>query len=212
MTSALPYANGPLHIVHLAGAYILADMYVRLLRLNGRDVVYVCGSDEHGAAITIKAKKEGTTPQAIIDQYHAQIKASFEQFGISFDMYHRTSEKIHHELSQEFFLNLYEKGEFTEQESEQYYDDEFGQFLADRYITGTCPNCGYDSVYGDQCEKCGTSLNPTDLIHPKSTLSGKAPVLKKTKHWYLPLDKYQPWLEEWLLEGRSEEHRLNSSH
>ena len=201
-TSALPYANGPLHIGHLAGAYIPADIYVRFLRLNATDVVYVCGSDEHGAAITIKAKKEGTTPRAIIDKYHAQIKDSFEQFGISFDIYHRTSERIHHELSQEFFLNLYEKGEFIEQVTEQYYDEEYHQFLADRYITGTCPNCQNESAYGDQCEKCGTSLSPTDLINPVSTLSGKPPVLRETKHWYLPLDKYQPWLEKWLLEGK----------
>ena len=204
ITSALPYANGPLHIGHLAGAYIPADIYARFLRLNGRDVVYVCGSDEHGAAITIKAKKEGTTPQAIIDQYHAQIKASFEQFGISFDIYHRTSERIHHELSQEFFLNLYEKGEFSEQVTEQYYDEEYHQFLADRYIIGTCPNCKNEGAYGDQCEKCGTSLNPTDLINPVSTLSGKPPVLRETRHWYLPLDKYQPWLEKWLLEGKKD--------
>lgn len=202
ITSALPYANGPLHIGHLAGAYIPADIYVRFLRLNGKDVVYVCGSDEHGAAITIKAKKEGTTPKDIIDRYHAQIKDSFEQFGISFDIYHRTSEKIHHELSQEFFLNLYEKGEFIEQVSEQYYDEEYHQFLADRYIVGTCPNCKNEGAYGDQCEKCGTSLNPTDLISPISTLSGKPPVLRETKHWYLPLDRYQPWLEKWLLEGK----------
>ena len=200
----MPYANGPLHIGHLAGAYIPADVYVRFLRLNERDVVYVCGSDEHGAAITIKAKKEGTTPQAIIDQYHTQIKKSFEQFGISFDIYHRTSERIHHELSQEFFLNLYEKGEFTEQVTEQYYDEEYHQFLADRYIMGTCPNCKSEGAYGDQCEKCGTSLNPTDLINPLSTLSGKPPVLRETKHWYLPLDKYQPWLEKWLLEGKKD--------
>src|SRR5690606_35284396 len=204
ITSALPYANGPLQLGRLAGAYIPADIYVRYLRLNGRDVVYVCGSDEHGAAITIKAKKEGTTPQAIIDRYHAKIKDSFEQFGISFDIYHRTSEKIHHELSQEFFLNLYEKGEFTEQVTEQYYDEEYHQFLADRYITGTCPNCKNEGAYGDQCEKCGTSLNPTDLINPISTLSGKPPVLRETKHWYLPLDKYQPWLEKWLLEGKKD--------
>ncbi|MGK6350144.1 methionine--tRNA ligase [Parapedobacter sp. DT-150] len=204
ITSALPYANGPLHIGHLAGAYIPADIFVRFLRLNAKDVVYVCGSDEHGAAITIKAKKEGTTPRAIIDQYHAQIKDSFERFGISFDIYHRTSERIHHELSQEFFLNLYEKGEFIEQVTEQYYDEEYQQFLADRYITGTCPNCKSEGAYGDQCEKCGTSLNPTDLINPISTLSGKPPVLRETKHWYLPLDKYQPWLEKWLLEGKKD--------
>lgn len=202
ITSALPYANGPLHIGHLAGAYIPGDIFVRFLRLNNKDVVYVCGSDEHGAAITIKAKKEGVTPQQIIDKYNQQIKESFEEFGISFNIYHRTSEPIHHELSQEFFLNLYEKGEFIERFSEQYYDEEYHQFLADRYIVGTCPHCGNDGAYGDQCEKCGTSLNPTDLINPKSTLSGKTPILKATKHWYLPLDKYQPWLEKWLIEGK----------
>lgn len=198
ITSALPYANGPLHIGHLAGAYLPADIFVRYLRLKKKDVVYICGSDEHGAAITIKAKKEGTTPQAIIDKYHNQIKNSFEEFGIGFDIYHRTSSPIHHDLSQEFFLNLYEKDEFIEKYSEQYFDEEFDQFLADRYITGTCPNCGYENAYGDQCENCGTSLNPTDLINPKSTLSGKPPILKPTKHWFLPLDKYQPWLEKWI--------------
>ena len=204
ITSALPYANGPLHIGHLAGAYIPGDIFVRFLRLNHKDVVYVCGSDEHGAAITIKAKKEGVTPKEIIDKYNAQIKQSFEEFGIAFDIYHRTSESIHHELSQEFFLNLYEKGEFIEKFSEQYFDEEFQQFLADRYITGTCPHCQNEGAYGDQCEKCGTSLSPTDLINPKSTLSGKPPVLKETKHWYLPLDKYQPWLEKWLIEGKKD--------
>jgi len=198
VTSALPYANGPLHIGHLAGAYLPADIFVRYLRLKKKDVVYICGSDEHGAAITIKAKKEGTTPQAIIDKYHNQIKDSFEEFGIAFDIYHRTSSPIHHDLSQEFFLNLYEKDEFIEKYSEQYFDEDYGQFLADRYITGTCPNCGYEHAYGDQCENCGTSLNPTDLINPISTLSGKAPILRPTKHWYLPLDKYQPWLESWI--------------
>ena len=198
ITSALPYANGPLHIGHLAGAYLPADIFVRYLRLKKQDVVYICGSDEHGAAITIKAKKEGTTPQAIIDKYHNQIKQSFEEFGISFDIYHRTSSRIHHDLSQEFFLNLYEKDEFIEKYSEQYFDEDYQQFLADRYITGTCPNCSYPIAYGDQCENCGTSLNPTDLINPISTLSGKSPVLKPTKHWYLPLDKYQPWLEKWI--------------
>jgi methionyl-tRNA synthetase len=198
ITSALPYANGPLHIGHLAGAYLPADIFVRYLRLKKKDVVYVCGSDEHGAAITIKAKKEGTTPQEIIDKYHNQIKQSFEDFGIAFDIYHRTSSAIHHDLSQEFFLNLYEKGEFIEKYSEQYYDEEYDQFLADRYIIGTCPNCGNENAYGDQCENCGTSLSPTDLINPHSTLSGNAPVLRPTKHWYLPLDKYQPWLEQWI--------------
>lgn len=204
ITSALPYANGPLHIGHLAGAYLPADIFVRYLRLMKKDVVYICGSDEHGAAITIKAKKEGTTPTAIIDKYHKQIKDSFEEFGIAFDIYHRTSSAIHHDLSQEFFLNLYEKGEFIEKFSEQYYDEEFDQFLADRYITGTCPVCSYDRAYGDQCENCGTSLNPTDLIDPVSTLSNKKPVLKPTKHWYLPLDKYQPWLEKWIDEKEGE--------
>lgn len=202
VTSALPYANGPLHIGHLAGAYIPADIFVRFLRLKGADVVYVCGSDEHGAAITIKAKQLGISPREIIDRYHAQIKASFEEFGIAFDIYHRTSEPIHHELSQEFFLNLYQKGEFIEKYSAQFFDEEYQQFLADRYITGTCPHCGHGGAYGDQCEKCGTSLNPTDLIDPISTLSGKTPVLKETKHWYLPLDRYQAWLEKWLLEDK----------
>lgn len=202
VTSALPYANGPLHIGHIAGAYLPADLYVRYLRLCGRDVVYVCGSDEHGAAITLRAKKEGTTPQAIIDKYHAMNKETFERFGIAFDIYHRTSEKIHHETSQEIFTILYEKGEFFEEESEQYFDEAFNQFLADRYITGTCPNCGYEHAYGDQCERCGTSLSPTELIKPRSTLSGNPPVLKTTKHWYLPLDKFQPWLERWLQEGK----------
>jgi methionyl-tRNA synthetase len=209
ITSALPYANGPLHIGHLAGAYLPADIFVRHLRLQKKDVVYVCGSDEHGAAITIKAKKEGTTPQAIIDQYHAQIKQSFEDFGIAFDIYHRTSSPIHHDLSKEFFLNLYEKGEFIEKYSDQYFDEEFQQFLADRYIIGTCPNCGNDNAYGDQCEKCGTSLSPTELINPRSTLSGNHPILKPTKHWYLPLDKYQPWLEEWLLKGKKDSWKTN---
>ncbi|WP_270089493.1 methionine--tRNA ligase [Sphingobacterium sp. SYP-B4668] len=209
ITSALPYANGPLHIGHLAGAYIPGDIFVRYLRLNQKDVVYVCGSDEHGAAITIKAKKEGITPREIIDKYNKQIKDSFEEFGISFDIYHRTSEPIHHQLSQEFFLNLYQKGEFVERFSEQYYDEEFHQFLADRYIVGTCPNCHSEGAYGDQCEKCGTSLSPTDLINPISTLSGKTPVLKETKHWYLPLDKYQPWLEKWLIEGKKDELKSN---
>ncbi|MDW3211558.1 MAG: methionine--tRNA ligase [Reichenbachiella sp.] len=209
VTSALPYANGPLHIGHIAGAYLPADTYVRYLRAKGKEVAYVCGSDEHGAAITLRAKKENTTPQTIIDKYHQINKDTFERFGISFDMYHRTSEQIHHKTSQEFFLNLYEKGEFTEKESEQFYDEEFKQFLADRYVTGTCPKCSHPAAYGDQCEKCGTSLNATDLINPISTLSGKTPVLKTTKHWYLPLDKYQPWLEQWLIEGKKGEWKSN---
>ncbi|MDF9797678.1 methionyl-tRNA synthetase [Catalinimonas alkaloidigena] len=202
ITAALPYANGPLHLGHIAGAYLPADIYVRYLRLTKKDVVFIGGSDEHGVAITLRAKKEGISPQEIIDKYHFLNKETFEKFGISFDMYHRTSEKIHHETSQEFFSTLYDKGEFIEKDSEQFYDEEFNQFLADRYIVGTCPICKYENAYGDQCENCGSSLNPTDLINPKSTLSGKAPILKETKHWYLPLDKYQPWLEKWLLEGK----------
>jgi len=204
ITSALPYANGPLHIGHLAGAYIPADIFARFQRLKKHNVLHVCGSDEHGAAITIKAKKEGSTPQQIVDKYHFQIMESFKEFGIAFDIYHRTSAQIHHELSQEFFLTLYNKGEFIEKVSEQYYDEDFNQFLADRYIVGTCPNCHNEGAYGDQCEKCGTSLNPTDLINPISTLSGKAPVLRETKHWYLPLDKYQDFLEKWLIEGKKD--------
>lgn len=209
ITAALPYANGPLHIGHIAGAYLPADIFVRYLRLLNKDVAFICGSDEHGAAITMRAKKEGISPKAIIDKYHQLNKETFEKFGIGFDMYHRTSEKIHHELSQEFFLKLYEKGEFIEKESEQYYDEEYGQFLADRYITGTCPVCGNEGAYGDQCEKCGSSLSPTELKNPKSTLSGKTPILKTTKHWYLPLDKYQPWLEEWLQEGKKGQWKPN---
>ena len=209
ITSALPYANGPLHIGHIAGAYLPADIYVRYLRSLGKDVIYICGSDEHGAAITLRAKKEGTTPKAIIDKYHKLNKDTFEKFGISFDIYDRTSAQIHHETSQAFFKELYDKGEFTEKESEQFYDEDFKQFLADRYVMGTCPNCGYESAYGDQCEKCGTSHNPTDLINPVSTLSGKTPILKTTKHWYLPLDKYQPWLEEWLIEGKKGQWKSN---
>ena len=209
VTSALPYANGPLHIGHIAGAYLPADIFVRYLRSNDKDVLYVCGSDEHGAAITLRAKKEGVTPQEIVDKYHNQIKDTFERFGMSFDIYHRTSSQIHHKTSQEFFKQLYDKGEFVEKESEQYYDEDYHQFLADRYITGTCPNCGHDSAYGDQCEKCGTSLSPTELINPVSTLSQKTPVLKTTTHWYLPLDKYQPWLEEWLVEGKKGQWKPN---
>jgi methionyl-tRNA synthetase len=202
VTAALPYANGPLHIGHIAGAYLPADIYVRYQRQQGRDVIFMGGSDEHGVAIMLRAKLEGISPREIIDKYHELNKKTFERFGISFDMYHRTSEAIHHQTSQSFFTKLYEKGEFIEQDSEQYYDEEFNQFLADRYITGTCPVCNHPNAYGDQCENCGSSLNPTDLINPKSTLSGNPPVLKPTKHWYLPLDKYQPWLEEWLLNGK----------
>lgn len=209
ITAALPYANGPLHIGHIAGAYLPADIFVRYLRLRKKEVAFMCGSDEHGAAITIRAKKEGITPNAIIDKYHELNKSTFEKFGIAFDMYHRTSEPSHHELSQEFFTNLYEKGEFEERESEQYYDAEFNQFLADRYITGTCPKCNNPGAYGDQCEKCGSSLNPTDLINPVSTLSGKTPELRTTKHWFLPLDKYQEWMEEWLIEGKKGKWKSN---
>ncbi|MEM6764844.1 MAG: methionine--tRNA ligase [Bacteroidota bacterium] len=202
ITAALPYANGPLHIGHIAGAYLPADIYVRYLRLKGREVLFVCGSDEHGAAITLRAKKEHTTPKAIVDKYHTSIKETFGRFGIAFDIYHRTSEPIHHKTSQEFFTILNDKGEFILKETEQLYDQEYKQFLADRYVTGTCPVCAFPKAYGDQCENCGSSLNATELKEPISTLSGKTPVLKKTKHWYLPLDKYQPWLEEWLLEGK----------
>lgn len=209
ITAALPYANGPLHLGHIAGAYLPADIYVRYLRLIHQDVVFIGGSDEHGVAIMLRARKEGISPQEIIDKYHYLNKETFEKFGISFDMYHRTSEKIHHETSQEFFTTLYNKGEFIEKVSEQFYDEEYDQFLADRYIVGTCPICHFENAYGDQCENCGSSLNPTDLINPKSTLSGKSPVLRETKHWYLPLDKYQPWLEKWLLEGKKGKWKSN---
>lgn len=201
VTSALPYANGPLHIGHLAGAYLSADIYVRFQRLMGKDIVFICGSDEHGAAITIKAMKEGLHPQQIVDKYHELFVDTFQKMGISFDMYHRTSAPLHHQTSQEFFEKLYKNKEFTEQETEQYFDEKANQFLADRYIKGTCPKCNFDSAYGDQCENCGTSLNPTDLIQPKSMLSGETPVLKKTKHWYLPLDKYETWLRPWIETG-----------
>jgi methionyl-tRNA synthetase len=209
ITAALPYANGPLHLGHIAGAYLPADIFVRYLRLLNKDVAFICGSDEHGVAITLRAKKEGISPSEIIDKYHQLNKDTFERFGISFDMYHRTSEEIHHQTSQEFFLQLYEKGEFTDKVSEQFYDEEYDQFLADRYIMGKCPVCGFEGAYGDQCESCGSSLNPNDLINPKSTLSGKTPVLRETQHWYLPLDKYQPWLEKWLLEGKKGKWKTN---
>ena len=209
VTSALPYANGPIHIGHLAGAYLPADIYVRYLRLKGEDVLFICGSDEHGVPITLRARKEGITPQQVVDKYHGIIKKSFEEFGISFDIYHRTSEKIHHGTAQEFFINLYDKKILTEDETEQYYDEEAKMFLADRYITGTCPNCGNENAYGDQCERCGKSLTPRDLINPHSQLSGKPPVLKKTKHWYLPLDKMQSeWLQKWI-ESKKEEWKIN---
>lgn len=203
ITAALPYANGALHLGHLAGVYVPADIYARFLRLLGRDVVFVCGSDEHGAAITIKAKKEGSTPREIIDKYHALNKETFGKLGISFDVYHRTSEPLHHETAQGFFTRLLEKGnEFEVQSSEQYYDEQFHQFLADRYIVGTCPKCGHHEAYGDQCEKCGSDLSPTDLINPRSTLSGKAPVKRTTQHWFFKLDKHADWLRHWLETGK----------
>ncbi len=204
VTAALPYANGPLHIGHLAGAYLPSDIYVRYLRLMGKDVVFICGSDEHGAAITIRAKQDGTTPQAIVDRYHESLKTTFEKVGVDFDIFHRTSAELHHETAQDFFRVLNEKGEFTKQTSEQYYDAEADQFLADRYITGTCPKCGHEEAYGDQCENCGSTLSPTELINPKSKMSGATPILKETSHWYLPLDKYEEWLRPWIVDGQLE--------
>lgn len=211
VTAALPYANGPLHIGHMAGAYLPADIYVRYLRRNKKDVVFICGSDEHGAAITIQAKREQKTPKEIIDKYHTLIKETFQKFDISFNIYHRTSEPLHHKTSQEFFLNLYEKNIFEEKETEQFYDEQFNQFLADRYIIGTCPICSNPNAYGDQCERCGSSLSPTDLINPVSTLSKQTPVKRKTKHWYLPLNHFEQWLKDWIIEGngRSEEWKKN---
>ena len=204
VTSALPYANGPVHIGHLAGVYIPADIYARYLRLKGEKVLFVGGSDEHGVPITIKARNEGVAPQDIVDRYHAIIKKSFEDFGISFDVYSRTTSKTHCEVASGFFKKLYKKGEFIEQTTEQYYDQEAKQFLADRYITGTCPHCKNEGAYGDQCEACGTSLSPLDLINPKSAIGGSTPVLKDTKHWYLPLDKHEAWLRKWILEEHKE--------
>ncbi len=204
VTSALPYANGPIHIGHLAGVYIPADIYVRYLRIKGKDVIFICGSDEHGVPITIKALQEKVTPQQIVDRYHAMIKKSFEDFGISFDIYSRTTNKVHYETASQFFKTLYNKGIFIEKTTEQYYDTELNQFLADRYIVGTCPHCGNEKAYGDQCEKCGTSLNPTDLINPRSAISGSELVLKETKHWFLPLDKFESALRKWILEEHTE--------
>lgn len=200
ITSALPYANGPVHIGHLAGVYIPSDIYSRYLRLKGEDVISVCGSDEHGVPITIKARQLGITPQEVVDKYHNIIKDSFMRFGMSFDIYSRTSSKVHHQMASEFFRKLYDKGEFVEKTTEQYYDEEAKQFLADRYIMGTCPHCANENAYGDQCEKCGTSLNATDLINPRSAISGNKPVLRETAHWFLPLDKYEPFLKKWILE------------
>ena len=204
ITAALPYANGPVHIGHLAGVYIPADIYARYLRLKGEEVLFVCGSDEHGVPIAIKAKKEGVSPQDIVDRYHGIIKDSFERFGVTFDTYSRTTSATHREHASAFFRTLYEKGEFVEEESEQYFDPEAGQFLADRYIVGTCPRCQNERAYGDQCESCGSTLNPTDLINPKSAISGATPILKKTKHWYLPLDKHEPFLRHWILDEHKE--------
>jgi len=204
VTSALPYANGPVHIGHLAGVYVPADIYVRYLRLKKEDVLFIGGSDEHGVPITIRAKKEGITPQDVVDRYHTLIKDSFKEFGISFDVYSRTTSSTHREVASDFFRKLYDKGEFVEKTSMQYYDEEAKQFLADRYITGECPHCHAEGAYGDQCEKCGTSLSPIDLINPKSAISGSQPVMKETKHWYLPLDKHESWLRQWILEDHKE--------
>lgn len=204
VTSALPYANGPIHLGHLAGVYVPSDIYVRYMRQRGKDVISICGSDEHGVPITLKARNEGISPQEVVDRYHAINKKAFEDFGVSFDIYSRTTNQVHHETASEFFRTLYDKGIFIEKTSEQYYDEEAATFLADRYITGTCPHCGSPGAYGDQCEQCGTSLSPTDLVNPVSTISGSKPILKETKHWYLPLDKYEPWLREWILEGHKE--------
>jgi methionyl-tRNA synthetase len=209
VTAALPYANGPLHIGHIAGAYLPSDTYVRYLRLKGEDVVYVCGSDEHGVAITLGAKKEGLSPKAYVDKYHNIMKKAFEDFGISFDIYSRTSNEVHYKTSQEFFLEVNKKDIFIEETSDQYYDEQEKIFLADRYIVGTCPNCGHPNAYGDQCEKCGTSLSPKQLINPRSTVSGGTPVLKPTKHWYFPLDKFDSWLKEWLIEGHKDDWKTN---
>jgi methionyl-tRNA synthetase len=209
ITAALPYANGPVHIGHLAGVYIPADVYARFQRRLGKDVAFICGSDEHGIPITIRAKKEGVTPQDIVDKYHEIIKKSFADLGISFDEYSRTTSKNHYETSQDFFKVLYEKGKFTEEMSEQYFDEQAGEFLADRYIVGTCPNCGNENAYGDQCERCGSTLSPTELINPKSMLSGNVPILKETKNWYLPLNEYEDFLNEWIIEGHKDDWKPN---
>ena len=209
ITAALPYTNGPIHIGHLAGVYIPADIYARFLRITGNDVIYICGSDEHGVPITIKAKKENKSPQEIVDRYHQNIKQSFSEFGISFDNYSRTSSKIHHQTASDFFLKLFENGSFEEITSEQFYDQEEGQFLADRFIIGTCPKCGFEESYGDQCEKCGTSHNSSDLINPRSSISGNKPSLKSTNHWYLKLDEFQGFLEQWILKENKDYWKSN---
>lgn len=209
ITAALPYTNGPIHIGHLAGVYVPSDIYARFLRMQGRDVAFICGSDEHGVAISMKAKKEGITPQEVIDKYHSLIKKSFEDFGISFDNYSRTSAKIHHDTASQFFRTLYDKGDFIEEVTEQLYDAKANQFLADRFVIGTCPKCGNEEAYGDQCERCGSSLNATDLINPKSTITGETPILKSTKHWFLPLDRYDAFLREWILVGHKNDWKPN---
>ncbi|MTI31988.1 methionine--tRNA ligase [Xanthovirga aplysinae] len=209
VTAALPYANGPVHIGHLSGVYVPADIYARYQRSKGNEVGFICGSDEHGVPITIRARKEGVSPQEIVDKYHAIIKDSFQKFGISLDVYSRTSSDTHRDTASAFFKKMYEEGKFVEKTSEQYFDEANQQFLADRYIKGTCPKCGYEEAYGDQCEACGTSLSPTDLIHPKSTISGEKPVLKETKHWYLPLNDYNEWLSEWIIDGHKEDWKSN---
>ncbi|MFD1468810.1 methionine--tRNA ligase [Hymenobacter caeli] len=209
VTAALPYANGPVHIGHLAGVYLPADIYVRYLRSAGRDVKFICGSDEHGVPITIRAQKEGVTPQQVVDKYHALIRDSFSDFNVSFDVYSRTSSPTHAEVSSNFFLRLYRDDKFIEQTTQQYFDEQAQQFLADRYIVGTCPNCGNENAYGDQCERCGTSLSPTELINPRSMLSGAQPVLRDTRHWFLPLDEYEPWLREWIIEGHKHDWKNN---
>ena len=209
VTAALPYANGPVHIGHLAGVYLPADIYVRYLRSAGRDVKFICGSDEHGVPITIRAQKEGVTPQQVVDKYHALIRDSFKDFNVSFDVYSRTSSATHAEVSSSFFTKLNNEGKFIEQTTQQYFDEKAQQFLADRYIVGTCPNCGNENAYGDQCERCGTSLSPTELINPRSMLSGAQPVLRDTKHWFLPLDQYEPWLREWIIEGHKSDWKTN---
>ena len=209
ITAALPYTNGPIHIGHLAGVYVPSDIYSRYLRLQGRDVLFVCGSDEHGVAISMKAKKEGISPQEVIDKYDGIIRKSFVDFGISFDNYSRTSAKIHHDTAQDFFKKLYEQGDFIEQVTEQLYDAKADQFLADRFVTGTCPKCGNEEAYGDQCEKCGSTLNATDLINPKSTITGETPIMKSTKHWFLPLDRYEDFLKEWILVGHKSDWKPN---
>ncbi|PKA98685.1 methionyl-tRNA synthetase [Flavobacteriaceae bacterium MAR_2009_75] len=209
ITAALPYTNGPIHIGHLAGVYVPADIYARYLRLTGKDVAFVCGSDEHGVAISMKAKKEGVTPQEIIDKYHTIIKKSFQDFGITFDNYSRTSAEVHHETASDFFIKLYEQGDFIEETTAQLYDEEAKQFLADRFVIGTCPKCGHEEAYGDQCENCGSSLNATDLINPKSTITGSTPTTKETKHWFLPLDRYEGFLREWILEGHKNDWKPN---